>query len=309
MHRVCSVQNGRRTLLSRRACFYADEIYARASADRRTDRVSLPLCFNSLVAIFSLALSLFASSPQSSVGLEPSLSYPPSYDTFSLSLSSVLPRLFLLLCVFSVGPLSPIPSINLPSFSLSLALRYPTPTPLSFFYFSIFRISLSVFVFVSRRCRYYFYPPRPVASFVPRVSSTLSAQTILLPPTFCFLYRMIVCGALLPAYSYAPSPFNIPALLQKAAPVSAFCSTRVSRTREKVRGDGRENSANETKTRKLDDSFPSVESEKSGNARKHKFSRQSLIRKRDPCHRSHRSLSVDFQRNEPKNEACSDLFA
>lgn len=147
MHRVCSVQNGRRTLLSRRACFYADEIYARASADRRTDRVSLPLCFNSLVAIFPLALSLFASSLQSSVGLEPSLSYPPSYTIPSLFLC--LPFSLVYFCSFACSPsvLFPLSSINLPSFSLSLAPRYPTPTPLSLSF--IFRFSASPFPFSS----------------------------------------------------------------------------------------------------------------------------------------------------------------
>lgn len=158
------------------------------------------------------------------------------------SLFICLPFSLVYFCSFALSPslLFPLSSINLPSFSLSLAPRYPTPTPLSFFYFSIFRISLSVFVFVSRRCRYYFYPPRPVASFVLRVSSTLSAQTVLLPPTFCFLYRMFVCGALLPAYSYAPSPFNIPALLQKAAPVSAFCDSSVADAGEGERRRARE---------------------------------------------------------------------
>lgn len=63
------------------------------------------------------------------------------------------------------------------------------------------------------------------------------------------------------------------------------------------RGRGRkwnENNKSETKTNTSGRSsifdpypFPSVELKKSGNARKHKFSRQSLIRKRNPCHRSH----------------------
>lgn len=120
MHRVCSVQNGRRTLLSRRACFYADEIYARASADRRTDRVSLPLCSNSLVAIFEPFLfpSHIHQVPIRSLLYFRSFAFPPSV-------------LFL--------PLS----VNLPPFSLSLALRYPPHLHRSFFFFFVYFPHLS----------------------------------------------------------------------------------------------------------------------------------------------------------------------
>lgn len=108
--------------------------------------------------LLALALSLFASSLRSSVGLEPSLCRIHQVTIPSLFLC--LPFSLVYFCSFALSPsvLFPLSSINLPSFSLSRAPRYPTPTPLSFFYFSIFRISLSVFVFVSRRCRYYFYP-------------------------------------------------------------------------------------------------------------------------------------------------------
>ena len=110
LQRVCSVQNGRRTPLSRRACFYADEIYEHRRTDGRTDGPgdSLPSFRFSPRFLFrpiSPLLSSFSFNPLSSFGF-------PSYP-----LLSPVPRSFVTACS----------RVNFVRLSLSLSLFAENP--------------------------------------------------------------------------------------------------------------------------------------------------------------------------------------
>lgn len=280
-------QNGRRTLLSWRACFYADEIYARPWTDVRTDRVPLSLCFNSLITIFPLvpSLSVF------------SLHRPPHRLFFPRSLiraPSLSPYCF---CIFAF-PLSVLFLLDNSASHLVFLSSIPRLLFSSFF-FSIFRISFfSAFAFVSQWL-YCLCLSRPI---VPHI---LLVWNAIIPPLHSspFVDRsfMVHCYQLTPTLVLPLTFQRCSRRLLLFLPSAVECR---GRGRERETTD--ENNTNETKTKTNGGSsifdpypFPSIELKKCGNARKHKFSRQSLIRKRNPCHRSHWShVGVPAQRTE-----------
>lgn len=182
--------------MSRRACFYADEICARPWTDVRMDRVPLSLCFNSLVTIFPLVPSLSVFSPRRPPHR---LFFSTEFDTLPPSLS---PYCF---CIFAF-PLSVLflldnSALHLVFLSHSDIPRLPFFSllpifPMSFFFgfrlhFSATQLSLPL-----SSCR----------SFRSAHPARLPRYPFSSP--FFPLCQPIVYGALLPAYSYARSPLT-----------------------------------------------------------------------------------------------------
>lgn len=185
-----------------------------------TDEVSLPLYFNSLVAIFSLVPSLPSSPTEPSCFFQRKIRYIPS-PCPSL--------LFLHLCVSSVDPSSSPPPLIVDSSASYLVLFSHSSIPRLYFFLFFSRFSESLFsTFLGN--------PTVFASLVlPFLLHILLVwRNIFLPlGSSVFVVQSFVahCYQLTPTLG---SPFNVPTLFQKAAPVSAFCS-RVSRTRKEER--------------------------------------------------------------------------
>lgn len=245
LHRVCSVQNGRRPYCPGELVSMQMRYASVRGPTRRTDgwtrryEVSLPLYFNSLVAVFSLVPSLSVFLPrQSRATLRSFFTGKIRYVlSFSLFLSIISAPLRFL------GPPPPFLSLFLPvvdnsaSHLVSLS-RIPVfrAYVLFFFFFSIFRISLFYFR-LHFSTALLFLPSSSCRSF--RVLHILLAwHNIFLPLRLSSLF--VVQSFVAHCYQLTPtlgSPFNVPTLFQKAAPVSAFCS-RVSRTRKEERDGG-----------------------------------------------------------------------
>jgi len=117
-------------------------------------------------------------------------------------------------------------------FSLSLVLRYSTPAS---FFFSIF--SYISFCFQLRSLD-------ASTVFASLVLSYLSFWTSCSFDTLSFLFSILLPLSTDHLWRIATSlllrsPFNVPALFQKTAPVSAFCS-QAPQTKGKERDDGQE---------------------------------------------------------------------
>lgn len=142
--------------MSRRACFYADEICARPWTDVRMDRVPLSLCFNSLVTIFPLVPSLSVFSPRRPPHR---LFFSTEFDTLPPSLS---PYCF---CIFAF-PLSVLFLLDNSAFHLVFLSHSDIPRLPFFSFLPIFPMSFfSAFDFISRRLNCLCLP-RPVVPFV-----------------------------------------------------------------------------------------------------------------------------------------------
>lgn len=168
----------------------------------RRDQGSLPLYFNSLVAIFSLVPSLSVFLPRQPEATLRSFSTGKIRYVlpFSLSLSIISTPLRFLCQSFSSPPL---PVVDNSTSHLVLLSRSSIPrlfSPLLFF--SIFRISL--FYFRLHFSTVPLFLPFLVLSLLSRSAHPARlAQYLSSSPPFFPLCRPIVCGALLPAYSYA----------------------------------------------------------------------------------------------------------
>lgn len=227
------------TLLSRRACFYADEICERPWTDATNGRMDEtgPSLSSPLLQLPRryLLVSLISFRLPSS----PAENHPPLFFygensirplSFSLSLSIISTPLRFLCRSFSSPPL---PVVDNSTSHLVLLSRSNIPRLFSLLvFFSIFHISL--FYFRLHFSVLLFLPSSSCRSF--RVLHILLAWHnifLLLRLSSLFVVQSFVahCYQLTPTLG---SPFNVPTLFQKAAPVSAFCS-RVSRTRKEER--------------------------------------------------------------------------
>lgn len=213
----------------------------RAPADRRrtdgrTDRVSLPFCFDSLSSLSSRPVpsrsSLF--SLRVELSTHPSLPFSTAFDTSFLPYFPFVSAPFRFLCQFSSSRHE---QLCLP---FSLFFQYfSIPHVACFFFF--FRFSVSLFFFL-------------VLSLFLN-DSTIFVPLFLVPPFLFVLYVQLAWHAIFlllhspfiarsfvaHCYQLTPTlvlPLMFPEFFQEAAPVSAFCS-RVSRTQKK-RENGRE---------------------------------------------------------------------
>lgn len=228
--------------MSRRACFYADEICARGLTDGRTDvrteySLSLPLfppppfastslVLSSLVNPSPPPLSLLLFSLFSPARHAPRLLFPRQFDTpfLTSSLSLFLSLVLLLLpclCISSIGPPPPPPAADNSTCYLVLLSRCSIPYRL----FSGFCVKLFSAAF------YCLFLRRPVALLsISRI--LLTWHTVLVSPPVSFLLcRRIVCGGmLLPSLLLRPIlPLTFLRYSRReregeAAPVFVFCS-------------------------------------------------------------------------------------
>lgn len=203
LHRVCSVQNGRRPycpgeLVSMQMRYASGRGPTRRTdgrMDETGDEVSLPLYFNSLCR-YLLVSPISFHLPSSPVTIL--CFFHGEFDTSFLSLSPFLspPLLFLHLCVSTVGPPPP-PVVDNSTSHLVLLSHSSIPRlPLSSFFDFPYLSFLLLSTFLGG--------PTVFASLILSFLSAHPAPTQYLS-TFSSLCRPIVCGALLPAYSYARS--------------------------------------------------------------------------------------------------------
>lgn len=166
------------------------------------------------------------------------------------------------------------------------------------------RYSTPIFFF------YFFFSNFPYSSFFLLLTSFLGDSPVfasLVLSFLSFLHILLVWHAILsPLHSSSFVDRSFMAHCYQLTPTLVLpltfqrCSRRLLLflpSAVECRGRGRERNENNKSKTKTNTSgrssifdpypFPSVELKKSGNARKHKFSRQSLIRKWNPCHRSH----------------------